>query len=165
MTQHVEALSIHGFDIIINDERVLGVTTKILNRIDIGIATQRSPMSPAVTLVARIVGPTASFAHHAMANNERRTLLFCLCSRQRGSDGFTVVTVDFNNIPIPRLVFERSVFTVNCCCVRAQLYLIRVIKHDEVVKSEMSGHTPGPLRNFLLDAAVADISINGFFSK
>ena len=117
-------------------------------------------MSLAVTLEALIVGSLRALAHHALSDNEYRTVCNGLGLIESLTDLAAVVSVDGDDMPSPCAVFHRSILIHHITALRRQLDVVRVIEHHKVAESESSRHATCALRNLLLDTSVRDICID-----
>ena len=117
-------------------------------------------MRAALELKAVAISIDTTFAHHRVANNQRRTLVLLQSLIQSLADFVRVVAVNLNYVPIPCTIFCSGVFRCNIIHHCRQLHLVAVIEHYQVAQSKISSQASCSLRNLLLDTAVRDKSIS-----
>ena len=141
-------------------ERIFGISSQILDGIDISIATERSTVRSAIVFVTAPVCFTGTFPHHGFSDDEGGLSFYLLGLVERTAYSIGIVTVDSNDVPIPCLVFLGDIFTGYGIGSRRELYVVGVVEHDEVVETEVSCQTAGTLRNLFLHTAVGNIGID-----
>ena len=113
----------------------------------------------AFSFEVRTVGCDTSAAHDSMTYNNSGTFSLALCLGECLGYGFGVGAVDCEHVPSPCGIFCCHILAVNCVDVGRELHAVAVIEHYEVAQAEESGDAAGSLRDFLLNAAVADEGI------
>ena len=146
-------------------KRCIRVATKVHHGVAIGITTERSTMRATISLIAAAIGLPCSFAHHGMSDDEGWSGGFGICIAESFADLHRVVAINFNHVPIPSTILHSGVFGNNIGRHGRQLHIVGIEKHNQVVQSQVPGHTTGALTNFLLNAPIGNISINLFFLK
>ena len=142
-------------------ERILWVGAKILHGLCVVVAAKRSTVGGAVALVAAAISLAGTLSHNAVADDERRALLLCLCVADGLTNLIDVVTVNLLDVPAPRLILLGRVLAGHNVSTGRELDVVGVVEHDEVVESQVTGNASGTLRNLLLYATVRDVGIDG----
>ena len=148
-----------------NHERIFRVCTEVHHGILIGVSTERGTVRLAVMFVRGIVVLAGTFTHDTLTDNQRRTLFFCFGCIQRFANLFAVVTVDFNDVPVPCTVFHGRVFGRYILGFGRKLDVVGVVEHDQVVQTEAACNTACALGDFFLNASVGNICVDSLFGK
>ena len=88
------AFSIKFLYVIVYDEGVFNVATKVLYRIYIGVATKWCTMGFYVMFIAGAIGFASALAHNGVADDEGGAFLFLVCKDEGCAYLFRVVSVD-----------------------------------------------------------------------
>ena len=161
LLQFLSTLGIESLYLRENLERILGIGTQVLHRVDIGVATEGSTVGSAVALVGRTVGLLGTLTHHTVTDDQARTLLLCLGLLDGLADLVDVVTVNLLNEPAPGFILLGSVLAGHHLCTCRELDIIGVIEHDQVVETQVTGDTACTLRDLLLHTTVGDVGVDG----
>ena len=96
-----------------------------------------------------------------MTYDDRRTSFLCFRFDDCLTDRIGIIARNLLNIPSPRLVFGSHIFGGHFAATCGELDGIRVIEHNEVIESEVSGQTACALRDLFLNATIGDKGIDG----
>ena len=112
-----------------------------------------------LVLIRCSVGSYRALAHHRAADDDRRTLGLGTGRTQRGADLVDRLAVDSEHVPAPSLVFGGYVLGIHLVDLGRELDVVRVVVHNQVRQSQMTGDTAHALRNLLLHGAVRDVGV------
>ena len=128
------AFSIKFLYVIVYDEGVFNVATKVLYRIYIGVATKWCTMGLYVMFIACAIGFAGSLAHDSVADDESGAFLFLVCKDESSAYLFRVVSVDVEYIPTPSTILHLGIFIHYRITLGRELYLVGIVEHDKVVQ-------------------------------
>ena len=119
-------------------------------------------MGLAVSFVRRTIVLASALTHDTLTDDECRLTLYGLCPL----DGFTnlcsVVSVDFLHGPTQCAILGSGVFVHHFLGLGRELDVVGVVEHNEVVESEHTCDACTALADFLFDATIRDVCVDGF---
>lgn len=151
---------VESLHVVKHNERVVNIATKILHRVHISIATEWCAVCLHVTLVAAVVGLACALTHQCVTDDKCRTVLLLAGKDQSGTNLVRVVAVYCQHVPSPCAIFLLGVLVHHHVTLGRELYLVGIVEHDKVVQMQQAGNASCTLRNFFLNAAVRDVSID-----
>ena len=122
-------------------------------------------MSLAVGLVRSTVSLEGTLTHDALTDDEGWLAFHLLSLVESSTNLCSVVTNDFNHFPTESTILCSSILCHNFLSLSRKLNVVRVIEHDEVVKTENGSDTCTALRNLFLHTTIRDVSVDGFLSE
>ena len=122
-------------------EGVLEVATEVLDGVHIGVSTEGCTVCSAASLVAAAIGAACTETHDGLTDDECGALLLGFRFGEGCAYLVGVVTVDGDDLPVPSLVLLGYVLACHLVAVGRELHVVRVVEHDEVVESEVTGDT------------------------
>ena len=117
----------------------------MLDCINVSIATERSTVSVDASLVACAVCAEGTLTHYCLTDDEGRAVLLLLSSIECLTNLSYVVTVDLDDIPAPSLVLHLCILIHYNATFCRELDVVRIVEHDEVVQTEVTGDTTNTL--------------------
>ena len=124
-----------------DNESIIRITTKILYRIAVSIASERSSVSRTATLVAGTVSLESTLAHDTMSDDERRLARDGLRLAESLTNLSHIVAVDFDYLPAKCTILHGRILSIYQSSLGGELDIVGIIKHDKVVQTERACHT------------------------
>ena len=118
------SLCIQFLHLIKDNKRFVWISSKIDDCISERISAKRCTMSLAVALEALIVGSLRSLAHHALSDDEYRTVSDCLGLVKSLTDLAAVVSVNGNDMPSPCTVFHCRILVYHITALGRELNVV-----------------------------------------
>ena len=98
-------------------------------------------MGLAVALVAAAVSLAGALTHDGMTDDERGACRLLIGLTQSLTNLLTVVAVNLDDVPVPRLILQARIFRDNLGRLGGKLNLVGIEEHDKVVEPQMAGYT------------------------
>ena len=132
----------------------------MLDCIYVSVTTERSAVSIDASLVACAVCAESTLTHYGLSDDEGRAVLLLLGSIERLTNLSYVVTVDLDDVPAPSLVLHLCILVHYNATLCRELDVVRIVEHDEVVQTEVTGDTTNTLRNLFLYSTIRDVCVD-----
>ena len=141
----LSTVSVHFLNIVEDNEWILWVATKMLDSVDVSVATKRSTMGLAVSFVRSTVSLQSTLTHNALTDDEGWLAFYLLSSIESLTNLVYIVAADFDDFPSESTVLSCCIFVHNVLSLCRELDVVRVVEHDEVVETESSCYTSATL--------------------